>query len=59
MTSRASTITPPTTPTIIPTRGGFSEPKFDGLLDGTLEDVEVVEVIVLGRVEVAEEEVAF
>ena len=46
-------MTPPTVPTIIPTRGDFLEPKFDveldELLDGTREDV----------AEVAEEDVAF
>ena len=41
-------MTPPTTPTTIPTRGNFLEPgldvELDELLDGTLEDVAEVDM---------------
>ena len=57
--SNTSTMAPPTTPVIMATRGNFLEPRvvdveWEGLLDGTLEDVAEVALETLVRVEVVD-----
>ena len=50
-------MTPPTTPTIIPTRGNLLEPRFEVELDDPPEDAEGVAPKILVREEVAKEDV--